>query len=170
MDEVNKVFAAYIIAGSLICLLIPDGLGIAANMGWDSAHIPIYSWIADVRGVLPFYRDYFALMWALLPLWLLAYGVAYARTYSSEGIHIPLLIAASVFLDLVLALIIFGDIKVEKPATSRALLVALAAKSRLIGAFLFPGMMMFVFGLCSIALVKTPIDIFRRYLGKGETE
>lgn len=52
--EANFLFKAYILVAFVCCLLTPESLGVTAGFGWDPAHIPIYSWIADVRGALPF--------------------------------------------------------------------------------------------------------------------
>ena len=162
VDEVNVLFKAYIVITFLCCLLTPDSLGVAASFGWDPAHIPVYSWIAEVRGVLPFYADDFSLTWIMFPIWLLAYGAIYIKNYSSAGVNIPLLIAASIVIALILALIVFGDVHAsDDGATGRERLIALAARIRILGAFIFSGIMTFVFALSCLVFVKSPIDLVR---------
>lgn len=161
-DNVNKLFISYMVVTSLCCLLMPGSLDLAATLRWRSEDIPVYSWIAGVPGVLPFYKDFFVLTWMALPAWLIAYGVIYVREYSSMGINIPLLVMVMVFLAFILAFFLFWDLRIEgEGATSRVRLMVLAAKFRPLGAFIFPGIMMIMFMLFAAIFVKFPIDLVR---------
>lgn len=162
INDTNQIMMAYAIAAALSCVLMPSGTGLAEAIGFGKIDLPIYSWISALENVAPFYRDYFALTWMLFPVWLVAFGIVYFKNYSSENVNTNILMVASLVTVGLLALLLFSDMKIgEGNDVWRQHVVAMAARNRFLGAFVFGGVMTFTFVLAAFALVKTPIDVIR---------
>lgn len=163
LDSTNKVVSRYFLFAVAVGLLLPE-IGLAQQLGIDPSSIPIYAWIAGIDGALTFYPDYFLIMAAALPFWLFLFGRVYAQHYSSHGVSLPILLPIALIGLLAVGAIVsarvdpLGNDAIQRWET----MLIVAARSRLIGALLFGGIHYFVFGLLSVSLVKTPIDVARR--------
>jgi len=158
---IDRVFSAYLLTTFLCCLLIPESLGLASLLGIAPESIPVYSWIANVPGVRPFYPDFFILSWALLPVWLLAYGFTYlhqpplVRPTSSQTILLS--IGSLVFLSVVF----FFDMDASDYSGRAAEILGAAARLRWFGAMFFSSVFMLFFAMFALILVLTPYTIIR---------
>lgn len=160
---VNRVAMAFLLTTFLSCLLMPGSLELHRSLGVSPNTIPVYSWIANVPGVEPGYPDFFLLSWALLPCWLLVYGLAYASAAPATVTSISKLVMAWLIAVALLCLILFLEIDVSQGSGRAARIFAAAARIQWFGAVIFSGVFFFLFGAFAIAFVVAPIRLTRGF-------
>jgi hypothetical protein len=161
IDDTNSFFKLYVITAWLLGLAVPAGTKLLDPVTRITKHLPFASWLQNIHGVSPYLSNYFALMWLLLPAWLFAFSLVYARNYSSEHIPAGKLIVLSLFMLGLLVVLCFIPVDIRDHATWRDALVIIAAKNRLVGAFVFGSLMSMIFLFAALPLAKAPIDLVR---------
>jgi hypothetical protein len=163
LDDINKVMMCNLGFSILIGLLYPPSFELGDLLGINHENIPIFSWIANVPGVQQHLGDYMLFLLCLTPVWLAIFGWVYTKYYSSDHINVPLLLVVATVVLMILIFLMAMDLSPEAHSGAwREDLLIDAARSRVLGSFVLGGMTFFLYVMLSIAVVKMPIDVWRR--------
>lgn len=145
---------------AILCLAIPNSIGIPEKLGVSPENIPVYSWIANVDGALPFYPDFFLITWLLFPIWMAVYAFLYVKYSPDREVKNPGLIFIISILAAACLVFIRLDVNENHKLLSRLLIIA--ARHRYLGAVVFSvGMTAILFVLLP-GFVIIPIEAIKR--------
>lgn len=151
---------AHVCFAAILCLAIPNSIGIPEKLGVSPESIPVYSWIANVDGALPFYPDFFLITWLSFPIWMAVYAFLHVKYSPDREVKNPgLVFIISIFIAACLALVRL-DVNESHKLLSRLLIIA--ARHRYLGAVVFSvGMTAILFVLLP-GFVIIPVGAIKR--------